>query len=1659
MGWSPGSNDPAEFDVCGTTTKRCQPVQSPGPTYTIQQGCDPNSGPCTITATVPAFFPGNHQNTTDLGANVLTILFHGAAVGNGNETCGALGDYIVSDRGTVTIGATVQCSTPGDLIWTVRLSDCPFATTGCRFYREFPLDFKAAAGCKVPPVAGCGRGDSAVAGACCIGPGGGGPSIGGGALAIADRSEGATGDAPQTVTIGALGHSVVPDAAAPPGIHLSYTYGGAGAPGYPENSHWIRNLGHFWSHEFAQRIVPAPNETHVWFVAPGASYREFASPDAGGIYTVVHPSDEYRTLEWLGAGQGWLLHGLDGEKAYFRSDGLWDRTEDAHDPPNTIQGTYDPVANRLTTIDFPDGRQVQATYYSDGQLQRLREVGVGGSPTRDWTYEWYLYLGNANVNNDNLRRITRPDGSRWEFLYDSAVIPHMTRMTLVGSGGSPTRIEGAWEYDASGRLYRAWRGATTYDAALDPEKLTWSYPLPDTVQVTDGTGSVQSYVFDRETSSGKARIRSFSGTCSGCGGLPPNSSFDYADAANPLRPTRITDGNGHASVFTYDGNGMETSRTDAESDPVFERYMSWEYQGPFPALVTHIEGPHYTVAPPAVPRTVDLVYDPDGDLRSRTIAGIETDDPLVQTAFSYTTLSNDSIAGAPPVRTREIDPPAYGTDDKTVWTYSDETRGLLVPQKRADPLLGDTTFTWDEFNRKKTETDPNGHKIEWFYDSLDHVTKIRNYGDPAVPTEYLDTLYFYTGLGNLGCLKYPRGNGVQYLYDAVGRLSEEIQGTAQASPTATNCLTSTARERRRFTYSFDATDNNAFVANEKLERWVSGSTWTTDAENESRYSSRCSLAKTIDGANHTEASTIAFTYNCNGALATSTRASGSPVQTTTSFGYDALDRLTSVSQTWGGAGGGTVTTSYGFDAQDHLSSVLDAEGNATTFLTSDRDLLTREVSPVTGTSRFRYNDHGELDEEYRDARSLSIFRTVDAADRTTLVDYPGADLDTGYSFTRVIDIAGNMITQVGHLFEISRAGSTIMYDYDNFWRLRQDGELLFSLDSNGNRNEVSYPQGITSRTTFDYADRPSKLELREGAGGYAYVIGAASGGNSAASYKAFGPLAALPMANGRSENRSYDQRYAPDIFETVVTATPTTKLISWDYTENALGDVTSITDTLNATNNRSFGYQPHQRFLTCASGPWASSGPCSPSPTGGRLEWTYDKIGDRLTEVKSGTSSYSDAYVYVSNGGGGRTSILDRVNRNGPLLRDYTFDGGGFLDSVVAGANTIDFTFDAAGQLSQTSRPAAGETLTYAYDGRNFLLQAPPPPLGDPPCPTPPPGMAERFCDGFESTNTACWSEVVGGTPGGTCPWIPQIDRIEATYSSEGVLQGLDRLIVGQPTELLAVLPFGDRPVATWRKSGTSAATLTYLTTDHLGTPILAMNSSGTAIWSGGFDPFGRDYTNPTAESLGVFLRLPGQWDDPLFADSTLGAEDYYNLYRWYETQIGRYDTPDPLGLRPDVDLFKYARSSPVRWFDRLGLEVVCCSEGKERLLQGAASLKERADGLRSGRGFDLQAGGGPVATTFCGGAGMGQPGTPETFFDPTRYGRLGTCEKECSRVHEASHGQTCRKYGLMMTDRAYDLDEALAYLREGICLLGAAEKGSVDVDKSFPELKPIPSP
>ncbi|MEK7698961.1 MAG: RHS repeat-associated core domain-containing protein [Planctomycetota bacterium] len=125
--------------------------------------------------------------------------------------------------------------------------------------------------------------------------------------------------------------------------------------------------------------------------------------------------------------------------------------------------------------------------------------------------------------------------------------------------------------------------------------------------------------------------------------------------------------------------------------------------------------------------------------------------------------------------------------------------------------------------------------------------------------------------------------------------------------------------------------------------------------------------------------------------------------------------------------------------------------------------------------------------------------------------------------------------------------------------------------------------------------------------------------------------------------------------------------------------------------------------------------------------------------------------------------------------------------------------------------------------------------------------------------------------------------------------------------------------------------------TDHLGTPILMTNGSGTIIWDGELLPFGeRDLVKG---SITNNIGLPGQYSD---VETGL----YYNWWRYYNDKFGRYPQKDPTGFKGGINPYIYANANPLRYSDPSGLVVKLCkrdldtffddSQGKDARLHHA---------------------------------------------------------------------------------------------------------------------------
>lgn len=110
--------------------------------------------------------------------------------------------------------------------------------------------------------------------------------------------------------------------------------------------------------------------------------------------------------------------------------------------------------------------------------------------------------------------------------------------------------------------------------------------------------------------------------------------------------------------------------------------------------------------------------------------------------------------------------------------------------------------------------------------------------------------------------------------------------------------------------------------------------------------------------------------------------------------------------------------------------------------------------------------------------------------------------------------------------------------------------------------------------------------------------------------------------------------------------------------------------------------------------------------------------------------------------------------------------------------------------------------------------------------------------------------------------------------------------------------------------------------TDHIGTPFAVSNSKGEIVWDVEFLSYGE--TRQVYKNKITFnLRLPGQ-----YFDEETGL--HYNRHRYYDPELGRYITPDPIGVSGGINLYAYVQN-PLSEIDFLGLHGKNKEKGKRQ--------------------------------------------------------------------------------------------------------------------------------
>ena len=303
-------------------------------------------------------------------------------------------------------------------------------------------------------------------------------------------------------------------------------------------------------------------------------------------------------------------------------------------------------------------------------------------------------------------------------------------------------------------------------------------------------------------------------------------------------------------------------------------------------------------------------------------------------------------------------------------------------------------------------------------------------------------------------------------------------------------------------------------------------------------------------------------------------------------------------------------------------------------------------------------------------------------------------------------------------------------------------------------------------------------------------------------------------------------------------------------TFDANGNVSAITDgTAAARQTRSMVYDQLDRLTSTTS------------PMFGTASYVYDTL-DNLRQVN------------VSGGTGARNHY-------------YCYNAANQLTFVRSGSNcssspaVVNISYDVQGNLLQKTGTTGG-TYTFDYGNRLRTVVAPSAPM-------------QTYNYRYDADGRRVRQDVSGGSlkysyyaKDGRVVW--QRDEPSSKRISNVYLAGS---LVAEYT----------RPI------GAGTATISYLHTDALGSPIAKTNSSGTVIETSEYEPYGDLLNRANDDRAGYTGHV---------MDAASGLT--YMQQRYYDPQIGRFLSVDPVtAYSSPVAMFnryRYANSNPYRYYD-----------------------------------------------------------------------------------------------------------------------------------------------
>ena len=882
---------------------------------------------------------------------------------------------------------------------------------------------------------------------------------------------------------------------------------------------------------------------------------------------------------------------------------------------------------------------------------------------------------------------------------------------------------------------------------------------------------------------------------------------------------------------------------------------------------------------------------PDNSYQARALA-TRAVDGSEQTRIDYLDLDTSRVTENGSVREYVFDANWLITEIRRI------ENGQAVPLGRRE---------WDRDGMLLADIDANGAATRYTYDTAGNLLSSTN------------------ALGHRSTISYDAHNLPIVFTDALGNITRREYDDAGRPINITNALGHATRfsynQRGQLTELIDAKGGSKRL----------------------RYNSRGLLTAYTDCSGHTSE----YAYDAQGRLVSTHDAMGHA----TTYEYDGLGRLARLSSPGG------ASERYDYDADGNLVVHTDAAGHQTRYRYNGQGLPVERTDAIGQTLRYGYDDAQQLT-ELINAKG-EIYRLAYHAEGWLASETGFDGKRTDYSYDR----AGYLTA-----FQSGSQRTELMRDALGLLQAKTtaDGVVRYAYDALGRLTAVSSPQAeqhffhdalgqlIEERSSYFLQSLPEtgRLPNAPRTPDASFVMTHA--------YDELGNRIQTILPNGR---RVDTLRYGSGHWHGVLWQGQTVVDVERDSLHReklrTLGSsglvatrqydrqsrLTQMTlarglDDPSPLRERRFHYDASGNLTTIAQTGQTANGPL------GNLHYTYDPIGQLLSAVQPGLVERF-AFDPAGNMVDTAPSGAQLAPITGNLLRTY----GDFSYDYDEQGNTtrkrfhppgrestwsdLKLEYDAENRLSHATRTErqTRHRAQYFYDAFSRRIakrvnveqwENRQDIAADPPAQTS--STTTLFVwDGDTLAQELAQEETVTYLyePDGFVPLariasqagyntITQEIYVEALDLPGSELNGDLHVAAGQEASNTTALDISAwQHIHAAKNTSTTQDRIGHYNCDHLGTPREVTDELGKIAWNARYKAWGSPIQCIITD-VNQYLRFEGQYQD-----KETGL--FYNRYRYYEPDCGRYISQDPIGISGGINSYAYA-ANPILWNDPLGL-------------------------------------------------------------------------------------------------------------------------------------------